>query len=315
MVICPTSFERDTDLFLFSGDSLFYGDAGRTDFYGEDKLEEMTRMLYRSLHVVYGKIDDGAILLPAHGAGSACGSAIEDKPYSTLGYERRTNKLFLVDEEEFVKIHGYMRLKAPYFNQVEELNLLGPEIPLTFDGLAYDNEEAFTIDCRSQAAYMGLHEEGVLHINHEEFSSYLGWFANDDLPLHLITDRLPKNKVDQLFWTARRMGYDVPIYISGKGYQSKLQSSGKKVLRGDFIQVKDMNRDILLLDVRKAEELEQDDLVDVLTNRAHIPLQVLAQQLGTWIPKSTTTPFVPVAFGQPSLLLSWKEQALSLPLS
>lgn len=271
--------ERDADIFLFSGDCLFFGDAGRTDFYGQDKLEEMTRKLYHSLHDVYGALDDGVVLMPAHGPGSACGSSIEDRPYSTLGFERKTNKLLQATEDEFVKMHGYMRLKPHYFNTVEEYNLRGPADPLFFDGYTYVGHPAVDIDCRDQAAYLGLHEKNVLHINHAEFSSYLGWFVNVGSPLHLITDYLPEETVDDLFWTARRMAYDGPIYHSRDGYQSDLQNADKEVVQTAFIQVQDLDKDALILDVRKQDELDKDDYKDVFTNRVHIPLQVLDQHL------------------------------------
>jgi hydroxyacylglutathione hydrolase len=50
-------------------------------------------------------------ILPAHGAGSACGKALGAVPMTTLGYERRFNralKLAGVDKEGFVKdiLHG-----------------------------------------------------------------------------------------------------------------------------------------------------------------------------------------------------------------
>ena len=34
---------------IFTGDALFAGDVGRTDFYGRDRLEEITGLLYESL--------------------------------------------------------------------------------------------------------------------------------------------------------------------------------------------------------------------------------------------------------------------------
>ena len=37
---------------------------------------------------------------PGHGAGSACGKGIGAVPQSTIGYERRTNWAFGIDEEE-----------------------------------------------------------------------------------------------------------------------------------------------------------------------------------------------------------------------
>ena len=72
---------------LFSGDSLFMGDLGRTDFYGEENLEKMTGLLYESIFEKTFKLGDSVLLMPAHGPGSACGGSIEDRPYSTIGYE------------------------------------------------------------------------------------------------------------------------------------------------------------------------------------------------------------------------------------
>lgn len=271
---------KDEDLLLFSGDTLFYGDAGRTDFYGKDRLEEMTRKLYRSLHQTYAQVSDSTILLPAHGAGSACGAAIEDRQISTLGYERRTSPLYLVrDEEEFVELHANMLLKPYYFEHIEAMNLLGPDGPLIFSGCPHAGQDSHKIDCRSQATYMGVHKKGILHINNKEFSSYLGWFVEPEENLHLVVDDLAQSKVEEMYWAARRMGYDGRIFFSGKGYQSKLQNSGVAVARTEYITVSDLEPDELILDVRKPEEFEGDGFGHIFVNRLNIPLQKLPERV------------------------------------
>ena len=59
---------------IFTGDALFAGDVGRTDFYGRDRLEEMTGLLYESLFHKILPLGDQVVLCPAHGAGSVCGT-------------------------------------------------------------------------------------------------------------------------------------------------------------------------------------------------------------------------------------------------
>ena len=57
---------------VFSGDTLFSGDVGRTDFF-PDKTEEVAGLLYHSIFEKLLPLGDHVILLPAHGAGSVCG--------------------------------------------------------------------------------------------------------------------------------------------------------------------------------------------------------------------------------------------------
>lgn len=268
------------DMYLFSGDSLFFGDAGRTDFYGQEHLEKMTGLLYDTLFEVYAQIDDNTLLLPAHGAGSACGGDIQDRPDSTLGYERKTNPLYqLESKEEFIAKHAYMRLKPYYFEHIEKMNLRGPEASFGYTPSVYHDEDIPTFDCRNQSSYIGLHEKNIIHLNHNEFSSYLGWFANVDEDLHLITDDLSSDIVEQLFWTARRMGYDGKIFTSTKDYIVDLQNSTKEVVSAPFVRVADLEEGTLILDVRQDAELKSDEYREVFSHRKHIPLQLLMENI------------------------------------
>ncbi|MGD8967376.1 MAG: MBL fold metallo-hydrolase, partial [Anaerolineae bacterium] len=88
---------------VFTGDALFAGDVGRTDFYGPDQLDEMTGLLYDSLFHKILPLGDGVIVCPAHGSGSACGSAIAERTWTTIGLERKHNpRLQYTEKDAFV---------------------------------------------------------------------------------------------------------------------------------------------------------------------------------------------------------------------
>ncbi|GAG22427.1 unnamed protein product, partial [marine sediment metagenome] len=69
---------------LFSGDTLFVNEVGRTDLVDINIHEEMSRKLYHSLHEKVLKLDDGIIVYPGHGAGSVCGEAIGEREFTTI---------------------------------------------------------------------------------------------------------------------------------------------------------------------------------------------------------------------------------------
>jgi hydroxyacylglutathione hydrolase len=96
---------------LATGDFLFMGDVGRPDLLEsaaglKNVMEPSARTLRTSLAEKLASYGDYLQILPAHGAGSACGKSLGAVPTTTLGYERRFNpplKLALTDGEEFVK--------------------------------------------------------------------------------------------------------------------------------------------------------------------------------------------------------------------
>jgi len=63
---------------IFTGDTLFVGNCGRTDLPGSDPAE-----MYHSLFDRLGKLDDKLIVYPGHNYGST--------PTSTIGHEKKTN--------------------------------------------------------------------------------------------------------------------------------------------------------------------------------------------------------------------------------
>jgi hydroxyacylglutathione hydrolase len=96
---------------LATGDFLFVGDVGRPDLLEtaagvENVMEPSARTLCASLRDRLTSFSDFLQILPAHGAGSACGKSLGAVPTTTLGYERRFNspfKLSVQDGDAFVK--------------------------------------------------------------------------------------------------------------------------------------------------------------------------------------------------------------------
>jgi hydroxyacylglutathione hydrolase len=95
----------DEPWMVLSGDALLVGDAGRPDLHahGEQTVEQMARVLYRSLTKRLLTLPDHLLLYPAHYSGSVCGRGLSGNPASTIGFERRHNKAVQFgSEDEFV---------------------------------------------------------------------------------------------------------------------------------------------------------------------------------------------------------------------
>jgi glyoxylase-like metal-dependent hydrolase (beta-lactamase superfamily II) len=87
---------------VLSGDALLVGDAGRPDLHahGDQTVEEMARLLYRSLTERLLALPDHLALYPAHYSGSVCGRGLSANPASTVGFERRHNRALQFDSED-----------------------------------------------------------------------------------------------------------------------------------------------------------------------------------------------------------------------
>ena len=94
----------DDPWFALTGDSLLIGDAGRPDLHaGSDgSAEDLARVLHRSLHEKLLSLPDHVLLYPAHYSGSVCGRGLSANPVSSVGFERRSNPLLSLGEDEFV---------------------------------------------------------------------------------------------------------------------------------------------------------------------------------------------------------------------
>jgi glyoxylase-like metal-dependent hydrolase (beta-lactamase superfamily II) len=90
----------DEPWFVLTGHTLMVGDLGRTELAAH--AEQGARELFHSIQRLKA-LPDYVEILPGAFSGSACGRSLSGKPTSTIGFERRFNKAFRIEEEaEFV---------------------------------------------------------------------------------------------------------------------------------------------------------------------------------------------------------------------
>jgi hydroxyacylglutathione hydrolase len=122
---------------LLSGDFIFVGDVGRPDLLESaagqvGNMEPSARTLYKSLRGT-SALPEHLQILPAHGAGSACGKALGAVPISVLGYERANNSALREalegSEDDFVKEILSGQPEPPrYFARMKRDNKAGPTL-------------------------------------------------------------------------------------------------------------------------------------------------------------------------------------------
>ncbi len=127
----------DEAIALLTGDFIFVGDVGRPDLLESaagqvGAMEPGARTLYASLRAT-ADLPEHLQILPAHGAGSACGKALGAVPNSVLGYERRFNpalrEALAGSEDRFVKNILSGQPEPPlYFARMKRDNRLGPAL-------------------------------------------------------------------------------------------------------------------------------------------------------------------------------------------
>lgn len=114
----------------FTDDSLFVGSAGRPDLLGDEQTDELVEKLFRTLRDYYLNLPDGVIIYPCHGAGSACGADIGDRPMGTIGYEREPNDF--LQYEEFQEFKEFVEENAPpephHYKHLKMVNADGPPV-------------------------------------------------------------------------------------------------------------------------------------------------------------------------------------------
>lgn len=114
-LIVSDTVRGNTPWVIFTGDSLFVGDAGRPDL--ADASPEMIRKAaqdqYRSVHRIM-TLPDYTEVHPAHYGASPCGGLfMNKKPSSTVGYERVHNRMLQIkDVDAFVDLQLQL-LKPP----------------------------------------------------------------------------------------------------------------------------------------------------------------------------------------------------------
>jgi hydroxyacylglutathione hydrolase len=204
---------------VFSGGALLVGSVARTDLAGRELTEPLARAAYRSLHQRLLSLPVELAVYPTHGAGSFCSASAGDQRTTTIGAERRHNRLLAApDEDAFVaQLLASFGSYPPYFLRLRDRNRVGPELLgrdwKVLPTLSTDQVQqrlaggGVVVDVRPITAFAAGHIPGALSIAlRPAFASWLGWLLDDTQPLVFVLDE--DQDREELARQCRTIGYD-----------------------------------------------------------------------------------------------------------
>ena len=269
----------DEPLLLLTGGSLLVGAVGRTDLLGAENANPYARQMHRSLHEVILAHEDSVAIYPTHGAGSLCSTGIASTSWSTIGFERRHNRLLApmeVDAFARALLRGQPSFPR-YFARMRPTNQAGPRllggvVPLprplqVADAHSAVEHGALVLDLRTGAEHATGHIPGSLSIPAgTSFGTWLGWVVPDpDRPLILVLRT--SDDWDDATRQALRIGFEhVTGYVLG-GYPAWAEA-GLPTEVGGALEVTELATILerggpdapLVIDVRQASEFEAGHL-------------------------------------------------------
>jgi hydroxyacylglutathione hydrolase len=271
---------------VVTGDSLFVGDLARPDLAVEP--EEGARELHTSLRRLL-ELDDFAEVWPGHVGGSLCGGAgMSEKPGTTIGFERRFNRLLnLGDEDAFVReLTGHLAPQPPNFKRIVELNR-GPLLTeaSVLDSLAparvkqLTEEGATLLDGRAPREFDGVHVPRSINVTmaRSAVGTRAAWIVDPETEVVVVAGTDDE---------ARRMGR----LLEAVGFRSLagilaggvdawldagLETSSTPAIDVHELAAKLRRDDVSLLDVREDEEWEEGHV----EGSVHVPYHDLRDGL------------------------------------
>ncbi|HEX7088412.1 MAG TPA: MBL fold metallo-hydrolase [Vicinamibacterales bacterium] len=224
MFLVTDTSTADEPVAALTGDFIFVGDVGRPDLLERaanfaGTMVAGARTLFRSLKVME-RYPDYLQIWPAHGAGSACGKGLGALPQSTLGWERRFNWAFRIDDEEtFVQrvLEGQPDPPA-YFALMKKVNKEGPALrgPITapprlpaarLDALLASG--ARVVDTRDAEVYAAGHVPGTINLPlTRAFTTWAGWLLPYTEDIYLIAEDAAERRIVEAVRELALIGLD-----------------------------------------------------------------------------------------------------------
>jgi hydroxyacylglutathione hydrolase len=272
---------------VFSGDTLFIGEAGRTDLSDRKKTRDNAGVLYDSIQAKLLPLGDQTLLWPAHGSGSVCGGNIAERDESTLGLERISNPAFTKTRDQFMEAKVRERIpRPPYFSLMEKLNLEGGKplekkaaaVPvLQPKKFASEMKQGIVLDGRDPEAFAGGHIPGSYGMWLEGMAIFGGWFATDTTPVYLVLGDI--EDLETAFLSLARLGVDGVAGVLAGGFDA-WRDAGQPIAYSGTVAPRELDADrdaYVVLDVRDDMEFEQEGHIP---EAAHLYVGYLEEHLG-----------------------------------
>ena len=258
---------------LLSGGALLVGDVARPDLLGDHHHTlEMATAMRQTLQDKILALPDHVEVYPTHVAGSLCGGNIGSRYSTTIGYERRLNRLLscITSRERFIaECLNLESLPAvpPYWRRMRGLNQKGPPVlgvlaeppPLGVAEVARRHQgSAIVVDCRSPEAYGAGHPPRAINVGlGASFPTWFGSVVPADVPILLVLERA--TDLWEVCWSLLRIGYELPAgWLAGGMYAWR--TSGQDMAKlpqwtaRELHQHLGRDRDLIVLDVRQPQE-------------------------------------------------------------
>jgi hydroxyacylglutathione hydrolase len=262
----------DQPAVFLSGGSLLVGDVARPDLLdGQGDTRRHAAELCRTLQDKVLKLPDFVEVYPTHVSGSLCGGSIGSRLSTTVGYERRMNKLLATLSSETKFVADCLNLEdlpavPPYWKRMRQINQQGPAPVGTLaepPALPADEFErlsdngAVVLDCRSPEAFAAHIPEAINVGLGSSFAIWAGTALPDGASMILVLDS--KRDLWEVCWQLLRIGYDLP-----KGWLSVGMMGWRTAAKPIEILPQwtvwqlherlEKDRDLLVLDVRQPGE-------------------------------------------------------------
>ena len=200
--------------FLFTGDFLFVGDMGRVDFVD---INEGARLAYESAKRVK-KLDDSIVVLAGHVKGSFCGGGLSAEYISSIGIEKRNNRVFSIDEkDEFIKSISKEYDKPLFAAKLLQIN----KNPTLIKDLEEVDEVDYIVDIREIKDFEKAHIKGSINIpKNANIPFILGYLVDIDKRVGIVG--YEDSDFEEVKKRLLKVGYDrIKILGSIENYETK----------------------------------------------------------------------------------------------
>jgi hydroxyacylglutathione hydrolase len=255
----------DEPWLVLTGDSLFVADVARPDLAVDAR--EGAEGLFHSLRRLLD-LNDGVELYPGHVAGSMCGAAMSSKASSTIGFERRFNRMLRLEElEDFVsESTATAGAKPPNVEQIVGLNR-GPFVAAPAELRATTGAGAVLLDVRSADEFVAGHASGAINIPVEgsAFGTKAGFVLSPDERVAIVAGSPAQAQA-----AARRL--HAVGFLELEGYVEEVdRTESSEPVELDELEGLVADDSVVVLDVRDADERDSG----YIPGSRHVPYRVL----------------------------------------